>query len=227
MTRLILLGAPGSGKGTQAAALAGKLRILHLSTGDILRAEVSNGSELGQKAKSYMDEGKLVPDDLVLEMVEVRLQQSDADNGFLLDGFPRTLPQAEGLDCIMERLGLQIDAVIDLDVDEESIVNRLAARLSCSTCGSVYNNDTKPPKHPGLCDIDRGLLVRRPDDQPAVVRNRLNVYHQYTRPLEDYYSQQGLLVTIDGNASPEEVTERILSAIDTAKKKNDRVEIES
>lgn len=218
MKRLILLGAPGSGKGTQAKVLAQLLGLQHLSTGDILRDEVSRGTELGKKAKEFMDSGRLVTDDLILGMIETRL--GGPDEGFILDGFPRTLPQAQGLEAIADRKGLPIDAVINLEVDDEKIVKRLSARSTCSKCGTIYNDITKPPKRPGLCDLDNGLLHKRQDDNEMVIRHRLNVYHQQTKPLEEFYQQRGLLINVQGDNPVEAVTAEIMAKLETAKKKS-------
>ena len=219
MRRLVLLGAPGSGKGTQAKILAASLGLTHLSTGDILREEVRTGTELGIKAKEYMNAGKLVTDALILEMIEARFASDDVRSGFILDGFPRTLPQAEGFDKLAERLELQIDAVVNLEVDSEAIVKRLSARSTCSTCGTIYNDLTKPPKRPGLCDLDNGLLHRRTDDSEMVVRHRLNVYFQQTKPLEVYYRERELIISVQGDNPVEVVTAEIISKLEMAKKK--------
>lgn len=227
MRRLVLLGAPGSGKGTQAKILAGSLGLTHLSTGDILREEVRNGTELGNKAKEYMNAGKLVTDELILEMIEARFGNDDVRNGFILDGFPRTLPQAEGFDKLAERLELQIDAVVNLEVDSEAIVKRLSARSTCSTCGTIYNDLTKPPKRPGLCDLDNGLLHRRPDDSEMVVRHRLNVYFQQTKPLEEYYRERDLMICVQGDNPVEAVTAEVISKLEMAKKKSRMIELKS
>ncbi len=227
MKRLILLGAPGSGKGTQAKVLAERLGVAHLSTGDILRAEVRNATPLGLKAREFMDNGQLVPDSLILEMIAARLASKEVAVGFIFDGFPRTLPQAEGLDTLAGKLGIAIDAVVNLEVKDEAIVKRLSARSTCSTCGTIYNDESKPPKHPGLCDIDQGLLHRRPDDNPMVIRHRLNVYHQQTKPLEQYYSGKGLMISIKGDDPVDVVTANILAHLDGAKKKRQMIELKS
>lgn len=220
MKHLILLGAPGSGKGTQAKIMAERLEIAHLSTGDILRDEVRRGTELGNKAKEYMNAGKLVTDALILDMIEARLSCASVQSGFILDGFPRTLPQAEGLEKLAERLGIAIDAVVNLNVDAEAIVKRLSARSTCSTCGTIYNEVTKPPQRPGLCDLDNGLLHRRPDDSEMVVRHRLSVYFQQTKPLEDFYRSRGLIINVQGDNPVETVTADIMSRLETEKKKD-------
>ncbi len=211
--RLVLLGAPGSGKGTQAKILAEKRKIAHLSTGDILREEVKRGTDLGNRAKGFMDAGQLVPDDLILDMIELRLKQPDLKNGFIFDGFPRTVPQAEGLDALLGKMQTKLDRVVNLAVDDEAIVYRLSARSTCSVCGTIYNDLSQPPKHAGICDIDNGLLHRRPDDNPITVRQRLQVYHEQTQPLEDYYTRKGLLLTVKGDDAVDVVANKILSQI--------------
>lgn len=225
--RLVLLGAPGSGKGTQAKALSERLGIFHLSTGDILRGEIKADTILGKHARSYMDMGQLVPDSLILDVVKNSLVDLGKNNGFILDGFPRTVPQAEGLETLAEELDMPLVAVVNIDVDSESIVKRLSARSTCSVCGTIYNDVTKPSKRLGLCDLDNGLLYRRPDDSEGVVRNRLKVYYQQTKPLEEYYTSRGLLVQVDGNGSVEGILARILKALESAKKKDDRIEIKA
>lgn len=222
MKRLILLGAPGSGKGTQAKVLAERLGVAHLSTGDILRAEVRDGTTLGSKAREFMDNGQLVPDSLILDMIAERLNADDVRTGFIFDGFPRTLAQAQGLDQLAAARGIAIDAVINLEVADEAIVTRLSARSTCSTCGTIYNDLSKPPQHPGLCDLDQGLLHRRPDDNPMVIRHRLSVYHQQTKPLEQYYTQRGLMISIKGDDPVDAVTQNILAQLESAKKKKDK-----
>jgi adenylate kinase len=211
--RLILLGAPGSGKGTQAKLLAERMGITHLSTGDILRAEVKNGTELGRKAKEYMNSGKLVPDSLILDMIKGKLASPELSNGFILDGFPRTVAQAEGLEAISKELGLEIDKVININVDDEEIVKRLTARRSCPQCGAIYNMLYNPPADDEKCDKDGAKLVQREDDNEATVRNRLKVYHDQTQPLEDFYRKRGLLVDIPGSGGVEKIAGRILAEI--------------
>lgn len=219
MIGLILLGAPGSGKGTQAKVLAEQLGIVHLSTGDMLRDEVKAGSEIGGRAKQFMNDGKLVPDTLILEIIFGKLNSKSLEKGFILDGFPRTLAQAEGLDNLVEKLNMPIDSVINLDVDNEAIVARLSARSSCSVCGAIYNDITKPPQRVGKCDLDDGLLQRRPDDEKTVIRQRLAVYQQQTKPLEEYYRNRGLLIEIDGEGSVGEISAKILASPALSKKK--------
>lgn len=204
MNRIVFLGPPGAGKGTQAAALARSLSIPHLSTGDLLRAAVSAGTPLGKEADAFMRAGKLVPDDLVLRMLEERLRQPDAERGYLLDGFPRTIPQAEAL----ERL-TTLDAVIAFEIPPAEIINRIGQRWICPTCQSVYNLASQPPRTPGRCDKDGEALVQRPDDQPAAIATRLQVYREKTAPLLDFYRSRGLLRTVDASGSPEQVAARL------------------
>jgi adenylate kinase len=214
--RLVLLGPPGSGKGTHGAWLSEQYGVPTISTGDILRAEVAQGSQLGRKAKQYMDEGKLVPDDVILEMIEQRLRADDCARGFLLDGFPRTRAQAEGLDVMLQRFGWKLDGVLKLDVDEEEIVRRLTSRRVCSRCGKIFNLVTDPPPANGRCPNCNGEVIQRSDDTEETVRNRLRVYEEQTRPLVDFYRDRGLLVTVNGQGSIEEVRERIAQALRSA-----------
>ncbi len=211
--RLILLGPPGSGKGTQAHTLALELRLEHLSTGDILREEVRNESDLGKQARAAMEAGKLVADEIILNMVEERLKKGKAAEGFILDGFPRTVAQAEGLDAIAKKLNVALDAVVNLQLDDEIIVGRLGQRVSCPICGKIYNEVSNPPVVPGVCDIDGARLEKRKDDTPEVIRRRLEVYHEQTKPLEEYYAKKGIMIDIDGDAEPAEVSNRILTAL--------------
>src|SRR5919197_1058229 len=202
---IILFGPPGAGKGTQAKKLAADFGIPHLSTGDILREAVRQGTELGKRAKPLMDAGKLVPDDLVIDMVEERLRAEDAQKGFILDGFPRTVPQAEALDRALEaqRKGRKIDAVIALEVPEAELVGRLSGRRSCPQCGTAYHVVSQPPKRAGFCDKDGTGLVQREDDKEDRVKARLRVYAQQTAPLKEWYRAKGLLRSVDGVGSPE------------------------
>jgi adenylate kinase len=213
LNHFILLGAPGSGKGTQAKLLAERKGISHLSTGDILRAEVKEKTELGRKAKEYMDAGKLVPDSLILDMIKERFRSPDLADGFILDGFPRTVPQAEGLEKIGNDLGIKIDKVININVDDEEIVERLTARRSCPKCGAIYNMLFNPPQDDEKCDKDGTKLVQRADDNEATVRNRLNVYHEQTQPLEDFYRERSLLTDVPGSGSVEQIAERIQNEV--------------
>ncbi len=214
--RLILLGPPGSGKGTHAGWLSEKFGIPAISTGDILRAAVAAGTELGRKAKSYMDGGQLVPDEVMIGLIEERLRESDCAPGFLLDGFPRTVPQAEALDDLLRKLGWSLDAVLELDVDEEEIVRRLTSRRVCSRCGRIFNLVYDPPPADGRCPECGGEVIQRSDDREETVRNRLRVYHQQTAPLVEFYRDRGLLVSVDGNGSIEQVRERVLGALRNA-----------
>lgn len=213
MTRFILLGAPGSGKGTQAKVLAEKMDIAHVSTGDILREEVKQQTELGKKAKEYMNAGKLVPDSLILDMVRGKLGSSELTKGFILDGFPRTVPQAEGLEEITKQLGFGIDKVLNINVKDEEIVKRLTARSSCPKCGAIYNDISKPPKKADVCDNCGVELNRRDDDKEDTVRSRLDVYHKQTQPLEDYYRGKSLLVDIPGDGAVEDIAARVYGAV--------------
>ncbi len=212
MKRFILLGAPGSGKGTQARVLAEHMKIARFSTGDILREEVKNQTELGVKAKAYMDAGKLVPDKLILDMIKGTLQQLELADGFILDGFPRTVPQAEGLSEIAAQLSISIDKVFKININDEEVVKRLTARSTCPQCGEIYNDITKPPKTAGICDKDGAQLVRRDDDKEETVRNRLKVYHQQTQPLEDFYKAKDILVDIAGSGGVAKIAQRVLEA---------------
>ncbi len=209
-TKIILLGAPGAGKGTQAKKLAERLSIPHVSTGDILRAAVREGTELGKKASEYMEKGELVPDEVVVGLAADRLKQGDAQKGFLLDGFPRTRPQAVALD----EMGAVIDIVVSIDVADDGLVERITGRRSCPGCGAVYHIKFMPPKAEDVCDACSGGLVQRKDDQEATVRERLRVYHAQTDgPLRDYYGSKGLLVAVPGDAAPAEVFERVLKTL--------------
>ena len=203
--RIILLGAPGAGKGTQADSIKQKYPVAHISTGDILRANVKAGTELGKNAKSYMDAGKLVPDDVIIAMMESRLQEPDCKEGFLLDGFPRTTPQAEALGLLLERLGLSLDAVVELDVSDDIVVERLTSRRVCKACGEIYNTRLKPTKVEDVCDKCGGEVIQRDDDKESVIRNRLSVFHEQTAPLIEYYREKGLLITVDATQGKDTV----------------------
>ena len=207
---IILLGAPGAGKGTQAAPISAYYSIPIISTGDIIRNELKSGTELGNKAKSYIDNGKLVPDEVVIEIIKERLSQDDCKKGFILDGFPRTIPQAEALD----KMGVSIHKVIDIEVSDNEIVNRMSGRRICEHCGATYNLSSNPTKVEGVCDKCSGTLVQRKDDQPETVLNRLEVYHEQTEPLKGYYEKQGKLIVVDGQKDRDEVTREILSKIE-------------
>lgn len=197
--RLILLGPPGAGKGTQAALLREKLNVVHISTGDIFRQKVKDGSEVGKKAKAYMDRGELVPDQVVVEMVKERLQEPDTKNGFILDGFPRTRAQAEALTDCLKSLNVTVDFVLNFDAKEEIIVERLSGRRVCKACGATYHVKNMPPKKDGICDQCGGELIQRKDDEEVTIRNRIKVYNETAEPLKAYYAEQGMLETIDAS----------------------------
>ena len=203
--RLIMLGAPGAGKGTQAAKVAESLHIPHISTGDIFRANIKNGTELGKKAKAFMDAGKLVPDELTCDLVADRLAQSDCSEGFILDGFPRTIPQAEALEEVLTKLGTKIDYAVNIDVPDEAIVSRMSGRRACVGCGATYHIVYNPPRTENVCDVCGQTLILRDDDKPETVQTRLKVYHDQTQPLIDFYSGKGALVTVDGTMGLEDV----------------------
>jgi len=203
--KIIMLGAPGAGKGTQAKMIADKYGIPHISTGDIFRANIKNGTELGMEAKKYMDQGLLVPDELTVRILLDRVAQDDCKNGYVLDGFPRTIPQAEVLDSELTKLGDHIDYAINVDVPDENIVKRMSGRRACLTCGATYHIEHVPPKKEGICDVCGSELVLRDDDKPETVKNRLNVYHEQTQPLIDFYTEKGVLKTVDGTVPMEEV----------------------
>jgi adenylate kinase len=203
--RCILLGPPGAGKGTQAAVIRDRYNVAHISTGDILRSNVKEKTDLGQKASSYMEAGELVPDSLIIEMMKERLSQSDCNRGFLLDGFPRTVSQAEALDSLLEDLDVELDAVILLDVSDEVVVERLSGRRVCRNCGAIYHMKNHPPKKEGICDICGGELFQRKDDTEDVIRQRLGVYHQQTSPLIEYYRSSGILKAVNAEGSSDSV----------------------
>ena len=211
--RIIMLGAPGAGKGTQAKKIAAKYGIPHISTGDIFRANIKNGTELGKKAKSYMDAGKLVPDELVCDLVADRIAKDDCKEGYILDGFPRTIPQAEALDKAVLALGTKIDYAVNIDVPDEAIITRMGGRRACLNCGATYHVQYNPPKKEGICDTCGHPLVLRDDDKPETVQTRLNVYHEQTQPLIDYYEKKNILVTVDGTQSMDKVFSDILKAV--------------
>lgn len=203
--KIIMLGAPGAGKGTQAKMIADKYGVPHISTGDIFRANIKNGTELGMEAKKYMDQGLLVPDELTVRILLDRVAQDDCKNGYVLDGFPRTIPQAEVLDSELTKLGDHIDYAINVDVPDENIVKRMSGRRACLTCGATYHIEHVLPKKEGICDVCGSELVLRDDDKPETVKNRLNVYHEQTQPLIDFYTEKGVLKTVDGTVPMEEV----------------------
>ena len=196
--KIIMLGAPGAGKGTQAKQIAAKFGIPHISTGDIFRANIKNGTELGKKAKAYMDQGALVPDELTCDLVMDRISQPDAQKGYVLDGFPRTIPQAEALTKALEARGENIEYAIDIEVPDENIVKRMGGRRACTGCGATYHVVYNAPSVEGICDACGKELILRDDDKPETVANRLKVYHEQTQPLIDYYQKQGVLKEIDG-----------------------------
>ncbi|MFD7238518.1 adenylate kinase [Streptomyces syringium] len=213
--RIVLVGPPGAGKGTQAAYLAKNLAIPHISTGDLFRANISQGTPLGQKAQEYMRAGQLVPDEVTIGMAKDRMEQADATDGFLLDGFPRNLAQAEALDGILKADGLKLDAVLDLEVPEDEVVKRIAGRRICRKESShVFHAIYNPPKTEGVCDACGGELYQREDDSEETVRKRLEVYHSETEPIIDYYKAQGLVVTISALGKVAEVTQRAMAALD-------------
>jgi len=211
---LILLGPPGAGKGTQAQKIAGRYGIPQIATGDILRDAVKEDTGLGRKAASFLDAGQLVPDDLMLDLVRQRLSRDDCSAGFILDGFPRTLPQAEGLEGVLTDLGKAIDGVLSMKVDSELLVKRLTARRVCADCGQGYNLQTQPPLKEGVCDVCGGPLIQRSDDVEETIQNRLKVYENQTAPLEQFYRGKAFLHIIDGVGTIEEVFERLVGCLD-------------
>ena len=211
--KIIMLGAPGAGKGTQAKKIAEKYNIPHISTGDIFRAHIKNGTELGKKAKTFMDQGLLVPDDLVVDLVVDRVNQEDCTNGYVLDGFPRTIPQAEALTKALAEMGQKVDYAIDVDVTDENIVTRMSGRRACVGCGATYHLKYAPTKVEGICDTCGGELILRDDDKPETVQKRLNVYHEQTQPLIDYYNEAGILRTVDGTIDINDVFQAIVEIL--------------
>ncbi|TCL45448.1 adenylate kinase [Harryflintia acetispora] len=207
---LILLGAPGAGKGTQAQVICEHLHIPTISTGNCLREAVQNGTEMGKAAKSYMDSGKLVPDEVVIGIIKDRLAQEDCKDGFILDGFPRTVPQAEALD----KMGVEIDRVIDLEVSDEAILKRMSGRRVCQKCGASFHVDYKPSKKGEACDVCGGELIIRKDDKPETVRERLHVYHEQTEPLKGYYAAKGKLKVVEGQEDIKDTTALTLKALE-------------
>ena len=211
--KIIMLGAPGAGKGTQAKKIAEKYSIPHISTGDIFRANIKNGTELGKKAKTYMDQGLLVPDELVVDLVVDRVAADDCKNGYVLDGFPRTIPQAEALDAALAKLGEAMDYAINVEVPDENIVKRMSGRRACVACGATYHIEHIPPKTEGICDTCGKELILRDDDKPETVLKRLNVYHEQTQPLIDYYTGKGILKEVDGTKDMSEVFDEIVAIL--------------
>ena len=211
--KIIMLGAPGAGKGTQAKMIAEKCGIPHISTGDIFRANIKNGTELGAKAKEYMDKGLLVPDELVCDLVVDRIQQADCEKGYILDGFPRTIPQAEALENALNAIEQKLDYAIDIDVPDENIINRMSGRRACVGCGATYHVLFNPTKVEGKCDVCGESLTPRDDDKPETVKKRLDVYHTQTQPLIDFYTERKVLVEVDGTQSMDKVFDDIMKIL--------------
>jgi len=211
--KIIMLGAPGAGKGTQAKMIADKYSVPHISTGDIFRANIKNGTELGMEAKKYMDQGLLVPDELTVKILLDRVAQEDCKDGYVLDGFPRTIPQAKVLDDELTKLGETIDFAIDVNVPDENIINRMSGRRACLACGATYHIAHVPPKQEGICDRCGKELVLRDDDKPETVKNRLEIYHEQTQPLIDFYTEKGVLKTVDGTVPMNEVFNAIVAIL--------------
>ncbi|MBQ1290474.1 MAG: adenylate kinase [Eubacterium sp.] len=212
--KIVMLGAPGAGKGTQAIMISEKFGLPHISTGDIFRSNIKNGTELGKEAKKYMDEGRLVPDELTVRILLDRVSREDCAGGYVLDGFPRTIPQAEVLTKELSAMGDAIDFALNIDVPDENIVNRMSGRRSCPSCGATYHIQYVPPKKEGICDECGNALILRDDDKPETVLNRLKVYHEQTQPLIDYYNAAGVLRTIDGTRDVDTVFNEICSILE-------------
>ena len=208
--KIILLGAPGAGKGTQAEVICNRYNIPAISTGNIIREALKTGTEMGLKAKSYMESGALVPDEVVIGIIKERIIKDDCKDGFILDGFPRTIPQAEALD----KMGIVIDKVIDIEVPDEKIINRMSGRRVCEKCGASYHLEYKKPKVEGICDACSGTLIQRKDDHPDTVKSRLDVYHSETEPLKDYYEKQGKLTVVEGQEEIEDTTRLLIEALE-------------
>ncbi len=219
---VVFLGPPGAGKGTQAVRVSSCYGIPHIATGDMLREAIAAGTELGQLARSYVERGELVPDEVMLRLIEERLQKPDAGRGFLLDGFPRTLPQAEGLDALLDRMGRRLDVVVFFRVPTPTLLRRLGGRWICRAAGHVYHEDHHPPRVPGRCDLDGSELYQRPDDLPEAVARRLEVYERQTAPLLEYYRARGVFREVDGGAGIEEVTRAICAILDTVRREGSR-----
>ncbi len=211
--KIIMLGAPGAGKGTQAKMIADKYGVPHISTGDIFRANIKNGTELGMEAKKYMDQGLLVPDELTVKILLDRVAKDDCEKGYVLDGFPRTIPQAEVLEEALKNIGDKIDFAIDVDVPDENIVRRMSGRRACLSCGATYHIEHVPPKTEGICDRCGKELVLRDDDKAETVKNRLNVYHEQTQPLIEFYEKKGVLKSVDGTVDMQDVFAAIVSIL--------------
>ena len=214
MMRLVLLGPPGVGKGTQASAIVEKYNIPHISTGDIFRMNIKEGSDLGKEAKEYMDKGLLVPDDIVVSIVNDRLTEEDCKEGFLLDGFPRNINQAEILDKELSKMSIKLDKVLNIDADKEILIERVVGRRICKVCGKGYHIKFNPPKKDGVCDIDGGELFQREDDTRETVSTRIEVYEEQTQPLIDYYKEKGILININGAEPIDQVFENIVRALE-------------
>ena len=214
--RLVLLGPPGVGKGTQASNIVKKYNIPHISTGDIFRANIKEGTELGKTAKEYMDKGLLVPDEIVVSIVKDRLSKEDCQNGFLLDGFPRTVEQAEALDNELSKMGIKLDKVVNIDADEDILIDRVTGRRICKKCGATYHIKNMPPKVEGICDIDGETLYQRDDDKVETVKTRIQVYLKQTQPLINYYKNKGLILDIDGTKPIDEIFQTIVNSLSTA-----------
>lgn len=212
--KIIMLGAPGAGKGTQAKKIAAKYGIPHISTGDIFRANIKNGTELGQKAKVYMDQGLLVPDELVVDLIIDRFKEPDCEKGYVLDGFPRTIPQAQALDEALAKKGDAVEYAIDVDCPDADIIRRMSGRRACVNCGATYHIVNIPPKKEGICDFCGKELILRDDDKPETVEKRLKVYHDQTQPLIDYYKGKGILKSVDGTKDPDPTFEEIITIIE-------------
>jgi adenylate kinase len=211
--KLILLGAPGAGKGTQATKLSQKLSIPHISTGDIFRNNIKNGTELGKKAKEYIDKGMLVPDELTISIVKDRLMQDDCKNGFILDGFPRTIPQAQYLEKALNEMGTDIDHVVNIDVEDEEIIKRMSGRRVCPNCGATFHMVFRPTKADGVCDACNANVIQRDDDKEETVISRLKTYHEQTEPLIDFYSKRGNLLTVTGKEEIEETSKAVMKVL--------------
>ena len=211
--KIIMLGAPGAGQGTQAKKIAAKYSIPHISTGDIFRANIKNNTELGQKAKTYMDKGELVPDELVVDLIMDRFKEPDCANGYVLDGFPRTIPQAEALDKALNAQNESVDYAINVEVPDENIINRMSGRRACVGCGATYHIQFNPTKVEGVCDVCGEKLILRDDDKPETVKNRLSVYHEQTQPLIDYYAKKSILAEVDGTKDMEDVFNAIVEIL--------------
>jgi adenylate kinase len=218
---LILLGPPGSGKGTQGERLQEDFRLPYYATGDILRAAVKEGTDIGKQAKEYMDRGDLVPDEVIIGVIAERIQEEEAADGFILDGFPRTVPQAEALDSKMKELHREMTAAILIDTSEEEVIRRLSGRRTCEGEGHVFHVDFNPPEKDGVCDVDGSKLIVRDDDKPEVVKNRLSQYREKTEPLIDYYEDRGILQRVEGEHPPDEVEERIHALLSTLRREEE------